>query len=124
MVILTVENGHPDCAVSDSVNINVEEVRNVFIPNIFTPNYDGTNDEFVIFASQPNVLEIESLLIYDRWGALVFEKNNFMPNDPLESWNGNHRGKPALAGVYLYVATVRFLDEEVIVYKGDVTLLR
>ena len=70
-----------NCMASDEIAIIVEKVRNVFIPNAFTPNGDNVNDVFMIFGNQ-SVSQINVLRIYDRWGELVFEKENF-PTDCL-----------------------------------------
>ena len=66
--------------------------------NIFTPNNDGTNDFFVpINLNQyPNPY----LLIFNRWGELVYENSNYQ-ND----WSGNHykSGEELKEGIYYYL---------------------
>ena len=64
------------------------------------------------------------LTIYDRWGGLVFAQNNFSPSDEMLGWDGTARGKDANAGVYVYVARIRFLDGEVVNFSGGLTLVR
>ncbi len=112
------------CFATDSIRINIDNTQKVFIPNVFSPNADGDNDFFTVFGDTPNVAEIEQLTIYDRWGGLVFEQNNFQPNNPTLGWDGTARAKALNPGVYLYVARVRFLDGEMVTYSGDVTLVR
>ncbi len=99
-------------------------MRKVFIPNAFSPNQDGSNDYFTIYGAVPNVTEIESLMIFDRWGELVFEKGAFLPNEPAIGWDGSFRGKIQERGIYTYVTKVRFLDQELVVYSGNITLIR
>jgi gliding motility-associated-like protein len=82
------------------------------IPNVFTPNGDGTNDGFVLIydGSQPFTLSI-----FDRWGVRHFQTTN-----KLEAWDGtNEKGDPLPEGVYYFVATVG--EKE---YVGTVTLVR
>jgi len=63
--------------------------------------------------------------IFDRWGALLYERTN-LPAQPAEyeGWDGTYRGKKANAGVYVYLIEVEFEDGEVLLFRGDVTLVR
>jgi gliding motility-associated-like protein len=107
----------------DDITIFVERVRPVFIPNVFSPNEDGNNDIFYIQAG-PQVTQIKSFYIYSRWGESLFEVQNFQPNDPAFGWDGTHRGREVNTGVYVFMAEVEFNDGQVLIYKGDVTLMR
>ncbi len=108
------------CMASDSINITVLEVRKVFIPSAFTPNNDGINDVFMIFASVPNVQSIKSFMVFDRWGGLIFKNENFQPNEITEGWDGLFQGKPIDPGVYTYAAEIVFIDEKVKIFSGGV----
>lgn len=68
-----------------------------FIPNVFTPNEDGLNDEFLITGISCG--ERTSLQIFNRWGQLLFETDQ--PFD--QFWDGFVNGKKAPDGVYSYV---------------------
>ncbi len=118
---LLIGNG---CSVSDSLFIEVLEVRKVYLPNVFSPNADGLNDVFTVFANTGNVQLVEELKVFNRWGALVFENKNFLPNDLQLGWNGIYKNDVVPSGVYLYTATVRFVDGEVIRYSGDVSVFK
>jgi gliding motility-associated-like protein len=111
------------CLATDSLFIQVIKSRRVYIPNAFSPNGDGINDRFAIFGQVPNVDRIEELLIVDRWGGLLFQGGDFLPNDLSSGWDGRSKGKRLPAGVYGYLAKIRFLDGEVEVYSGEVVLL-
>jgi len=121
---LTANSLETDCIASDEIYIQVLEVRKVYIPNAFSPNFDGINDRFTIFASEPNVQGIEQLIIYDRWGQKVFEQQNFPPNDISAGWDGTYKRKDIAEGVYVFFAEIRFIDDKVILYEGDITLMR
>lgn len=112
------ENG---CRASDQITVFVDKERQVYIPNGFSPNNDGQNDVFMIFAG-PDVRKIKSFLLFNRWGETLFELYNFQPNDPAYGWDGTHRGRAMNTGVYVYLAEIEFIDGEVILYKGDVLL--
>ncbi|MEL6970330.1 MAG: gliding motility-associated C-terminal domain-containing protein, partial [Bacteroidota bacterium] len=89
----------------------------------FSPNRDGVNDGFTVFGG-PGLQEIESLRIFSRWGELVFERNNIFPNDESLGWDGLFNGELVNPGVFVYIAELRFVDQEVIQAEGDVTVLR
>ncbi|MEO1257462.1 MAG: gliding motility-associated C-terminal domain-containing protein [Bacteroidota bacterium] len=120
-LIATSENG---CVTSDSIFIEVEAVRNVYIPNAFSPNGDGINDFFAVFGDVPNVQLIEELQVFDRWGGNLFSGINLAPNDVVNGWDGTARGEALQAGIYTYFAKVRFLDGAVVLYDGSVALIK
>lgn len=114
------ENG---CTVSDIIRIIVERDLNVYVPSAFSPDGDGTNDVFMIFAGQ-GVEEVESFQIFDRWGDQVFFKGPFQPNDPLYGWDGTHNGQDMNAAVFVYFAEIRLVTGERVMLEGEVLLLR
>lgn len=110
----------------DSLHVLVLEIRkrgNVYIPNAFTPNGDGVNDRFVVYAS-PEISLIRRLQIYDRWGELVFEQRDFPPNVDIYGWDGNFKGQAVNPAVFSCV--VDWVDNEgdSHVLSGDATLIR
>ncbi len=117
---LTDVNG---CTVSDLVTIFVRKDRDVFIPNVFSPNQDGNNDLFMIFAGK-DVVKVNSFQVFNRWGEPVFQRYDFPANHPAHGWNGWYRGRPCNNAVYVWFAEIEFIDGEVILYKGDVALIR
>ncbi len=113
-----------DCFVSDSIFIEVIEVRKAWFPNAFSPNGDGINDFFTVFANTSNVQMVEDFKIFDRWGGVMFERKNFLPNVLQNGWDGTSNGKPLSSGLYIYTAAIRFADEQVLKYSGDVYLAK
>ena len=67
---------------------------------------------------------IISFQVFSRWGTLVFEQNNFVPDNGLTGWNGDFRGEPLNADVFIYKAIIVFEDASTQTISGDVTLLR
>jgi len=118
-VTVTDSNG---CKAQDRITVQVEKPRNIFIPNIFKPE-TGIDPLLYVFGGR-DVEEIESFQIFDRWGDAIFEHRNFVPNDPSTGWDGSVKGSPVNPGVFVYYAVVRFIDGEVVLFKGDVTVLR
>ena len=84
-----------DCEL-DSVEFTISVSESMLlIPNVFTPNGDGANDEFrVAYRS----LKEFHCWVYNRWGHLVYEWT-----DPAKGWDGTIGGKPAAEGAYFYV---------------------
>jgi gliding motility-associated-like protein len=99
----------------------------VYIPNLFTPNNDGKNDFFTAYGGV-NVRMIRKMKIFDRWGALVFEKNNVPPNIEVLGWDGsiNTRSQSygASPAIFMYWMEIEFIDGDTEFFKGDVTLIR
>jgi gliding motility-associated-like protein len=111
------------CRITNDVTIFVANPREVFIPNAFSPNNDGTNDRLLVFAGE-DVAYVRSFLVFNRWGESVFEVYNFPPNDPAFGWDGNYRAQLYNSAVFAYFAEVEFIDGSVKLFKGDVTLIK
>jgi len=89
------------------------------VPNVFSPNGDGTNDRLELFPT-PSIDEIISYRIFDRWGAVIFQTTNIS-----DSWDGTFNGKPLPSGVYIYMIEINCeVDGSILVKSGDVTLVR
>ncbi len=123
LYIISVIDSTTGCVIRDEVLVEVDKNRNIYIPNAFTPNGDGSNDVFKIFTGN-GVREIRKLKIFDRWGELVYAAENILPNDSKMGWDGTFRGQPMNNAVFAYFVEVEFVDDVVILYKGDITLLR
>jgi len=108
------------CLVRDTVVIEPGPCcQEVFLPNAFSPNGDGRNDEFRILSSAG--IELLQFEVRNRWGMKVWETNNVR-----SSWDGNYNGKPAPgAASYHYVLRYKCLtDGQEYLKKGDVTIVR
>jgi gliding motility-associated-like protein len=120
MATLLDENG---CPATDLITISMVKPRRLFLPNVFSPNGDGSNDEFTVFAG-PEVAQIQSMQIFNRWGDLVFSRQNFQPNDPAQGWDGRFRGSLLNTNVFVFYVEAAFIDGTVEVFKGDVLLMK
>jgi len=118
---ITVESN--GCTDSDDLTLFVKKDRPVYVPNAFSPNDDGKNDVFMIFAGK-QVTKIKSFLVFDRWGETIFQYYNFPPNDPAYGWDGKHRDEQMNNAVFTWFAEIEFIDGQVELYEGDVTLMR
>jgi gliding motility-associated-like protein len=91
----------------------------LYVPSSFSPNADGINDEFK--AEGDGFVKFE-MMIFDRWGQLIFESN-----DINKGWNGKAKGGSDIAQIdsYIYVVNVRAInDKHDYTYRGVVTLIK
>jgi gliding motility-associated-like protein len=111
------------CTSSDDITIAaVCNGNNWFIPNTFSPNADGVNDIFYVRGK--GLYNIHSLRVFNRWGQTVFEKRNFMANDPAAGWDGKVNGKIADMDVYVYIVEIVCDNSNIVPYKGNIALIR
>jgi gliding motility-associated-like protein len=109
------------CPATAQVQVVVQP--HVYAPNAFSPTADNGNDRFTLFSKE--TLSVRYLRIYDRWGNLVFEQNNFTTNDASKGWDGTHRGQDLDPAVFVFMAEVEYHDDgRIITLNGDVTLLK
>lgn len=113
------------CSIIKTRTIVLDEDYDYYQPNIFTPDNNGVNDNFVIF-SQKIPGEIKEFNIFDRWGNRVFQLDQAITlptEDTKWGWDGTYNGSNVAAGVYVYYVVVETLGvtKEL---KGSVTLVR
>ncbi|NUQ24556.1 MAG: gliding motility-associated C-terminal domain-containing protein [Saprospiraceae bacterium] len=114
-------NGCPDV---DRIMVVVDREPAIYVPNAFSPyNNDGFNDRFVVYAKPNAVKKVNSLMIFNRWGELMYEVYDFPPNDPQYGWDGLHRGQMMNPAVFVYWTEVELIDGTTVLLKGDVTLM-
>jgi gliding motility-associated-like protein len=110
------------CQNNATMLIRVEKNQKVFIPNVFSPNSDGTNEFFIPYTR--NAKRIQIFRIFNRWGEMVFENKNFEPNQPNLGWDGLFKGQILKPDVFVYYLEVLFESGDVGIFKGDITLMR
>lgn len=111
------------CRIEDQIRIVVEERSRLYIPNAFSPNNDGVNDRFSLFAQSGEVQSF-TLRIFDRWGSLVFERDQMLANAVQDGWDGEVRGQEAHPGVYVYFSEITYTDGTEEIVSGEVLLIR
>jgi len=111
------------CTSRAQITLIPRIIEDIYVPTIFSPNNDGQNDFFFIGSGEGVVLNINSLLIFDRWGNLMFQKNNFSANDPSEGWDGSYNNKAVQPGVYVYQLSVETPTDNNKIITGELTLI-
>ena len=104
------------CLYNISFFVNVNEISDTVIPNIFSPNGDGFNDYFTVGLED---LASYSIMVFDRWGNRVYTSVNASI-----SWDGTFNGKDVEQGVYTFIISFRGRDGDPHFLTGDVTVIR
>lgn len=112
------------CAVEDKLNVRVKKELDVYVPNSFSPNGDGANDLFTIYARAASVRIVRRFQVFDRFGEKVFVRENFDPNEEPMGWDGRFDGQPMNPAVFVWIAEIEFIDGRVELLYGDVTLMK
>ena len=95
-LLLTDANG---CTVSDSLTLRVKTAEGIYVPIVLAPNGSMHNQRFTVYAAAGTVERVGWLRVYDRWGGLVFERRELIPNDESAGWDGTWRGQRVQPGV-------------------------
>lgn len=114
------------CTAVDSLTLTVLPRLDVYGPNVFVQDVSNNdeNNHFTIYTSKSATM-VRRLMIFDRWGELVFSRKDLLPGDRDLRWDGtDFRGKAMDTGVFVWVAEVEFTDGQARVFSGDVTLLQ
>jgi gliding motility-associated-like protein len=108
----------PDgCVGIDTVTIFVEPKTIINVPNAFSPNGDGINDEILVITH--DVSELLEYSIYNRWGEQIFTTT-----DLGKGWNGQVEGEDADIGTYVYIVRAIGFDDVERLVRGNITLVR
>jgi gliding motility-associated-like protein len=111
------------CMSKDVINVYATCTKeNIFIPNTFSPNGDGLNEVF--YPRGRGLQKIKAFKVFNRWGQLLFVKENFFANDISKGWNGTNDGSYVTPDVYVYMIDLVCENGNIITLKGDVTLVR
>lgn len=105
-----------ECFDTTSKEIKVGSNNNIYIPNAFTPNGNGYNEEFKIIYLNSKSATIN---IYNKWGNLIYASN-----DITKGWDGNFEGSPCPVEVYYYLINYINSNNELKEIKGNFTLIR
>jgi len=112
-VVVANSNG---CSTQDSISISVLKGGAIIIPNAFSPNGDGVNDVFRVVGR--NITQV-SVVVYNRWGQEIFASK-----DLNIGWNGMYKDTQAELGVYAYIVEAVYTNGDIVIKKGNLTLIR
>jgi gliding motility-associated-like protein len=113
--IIAYEGGNSN-AVSQSNDIFLIQRPLIHVPNAFTPNSDGINDDWGI---QPVFVKDYSIEVFNRWGERIYESRN-----KLDQWDGIFRKRKPQENVFVYIITFTGWDDSTHHRKGTITLIK
>jgi gliding motility-associated-like protein len=90
--------------------------KDVFVPNVFTPNGDGKNEVLLVYGNYITKLDMR---VFNQWGEQLFATDT-----KSKGWDGTHKGKPQPTGVYVYVLEASLTDGRTVKSKGYINLMR
>lgn len=96
--------------------IKQTDCQGIYIPDAFSPNGDGMNDSFFVFINEPKTF---NLLIYDRWGALIFSSSDYQVG-----WDGKYNGKLLPSGIYIYKFSALTFGNKKINRNGTISIIK
>jgi gliding motility-associated-like protein len=108
------------CRYDTTWLVSVDRQNSIYIPNAFSPNGDGVNDEFRVFPGL-GVVAVLELVLFDRWGNRIFQSDNCGASC---SWSGMIRGQVAPPEFYTYAIRIEYIDGTVRWLSGEVQLLK
>jgi gliding motility-associated-like protein len=106
------------CTASNSISVEVNSADNIFVPNVFTPNNDGSNDVFELRGDMGGIIYL-NFSVFNRWGEQVFETS-----DPHFKWDGVYKSEILQQGVYIYRMKIVFMSGNSLDNTGSITILR
>jgi len=112
------------CEVSDKIFLKaiIDDDVEIYIPNVFTPDGDGTNETFFVSSDIENAKY--SMHIFDRWGELLYFADDLKFNDSTKGWDGLFKGKKLNTAVFVYMITIKYDNsEKKDVRSGDLLLV-
>ena len=111
------------CSDTDTLSIKTFcESAQVFVPNAFTPDGDGIND--IAMVRGKGIVTVKTFRIFNRWGEVVFERNNFPPNETRHGWDGKVKGVIGGPDVFVYTAEVVCENGTTYTYKGNISIIK
>lgn len=94
-----------------------------YVPNVFSPDGDGLNDVFFVQTNE-EIRSVSAMRVFDRWGDVLFERFDALPNDPSAGWDGTFHGQPMNPDVFVYWIEVVTVKDVKMILAGDVTIVR
>ena len=112
------------CLAQRTVNVTVDRSIRSYMPNVFSPNFDGINDYWGVYPDAQGIDGIVRVVIYDRWGGVIFSDSDIPSEMADRLWDGKSGGLEAPAGVYTYAIQYLRPDGTTQYASGSITLLR
>jgi gliding motility-associated-like protein len=115
------------CVTVDTLRVNVinsttDIKSDLYVPNAWSPNKDGKNDELYPFLI--NIKVLKYFRVFNRWGQLMFEIKDYTPSGHLKGWDGLWKGVEQPMDVYTWTVEATGVDGKYYKKAGNAMLLR
>jgi gliding motility-associated-like protein len=90
---------HNGCISGDTtfINAGIRQIGRIIVPNAFTPNGDGLNDDFLVYTNLDVKFQFR-MLVFNKWGQQLFESNDIM-----KGWDGTFKGEECQPDLYTWI---------------------
>ncbi|MBK7795237.1 MAG: gliding motility-associated C-terminal domain-containing protein [Saprospiraceae bacterium] len=102
----------------------IEDDIEIYAPNVIHPGSGIATNKYFYLITSGEIDRIEYLNIYDRWGELVWAKENFGANIPELGWDGSFRAEQMNPAVFVWIAEIRLKNGKQLTLHGDLTVLQ
>ncbi len=103
---------------TDTLRSNFDLSIHLLLPNAFSPNGDGNNENFNLVYK--GIESLEQFVIFNRWGEKIFDAGGNLDT----GWDGTYKGTNQPLGVYVYYVKAKTYEGEEMAISGKVTLIR
>ena len=110
------------CTLTQTVVVPLNCANRLYLPTAFSPNDDRINDALTVHFAFSS-LTVSQFTVYDRWGAIVYNRANFVLSNGEPVWDGQVNGQAAPTGVYGYQLDAQFPDGTQTSRRESVTLV-
>lgn len=124
-VTLTINSGPPDnCQDVYVMTVNAIQPSSLVVPNVFTPNGDGINEQFSI---ESEGIKSITIMIFNRWGKKMHETSAAPFTESMETkdvWDGTTNGGAKCAdGTYFYIIDAEGYDKKIYHLQGTINII-
>jgi gliding motility-associated-like protein len=112
------------CYGRTAIRVTVNKTRGIYVPTGFSPDGNAINDLLMVHGNGEQINNIRVFRVFDRWGELMYEDQNFKVNDASRGWDGRFRGKNCDPAVFVWYVEAEFLDGYIETATGNTTLVR
>ncbi len=105
------------CSFTDTLLVRVFSEKQIFVPDLFSPNGDGKNDRLTPIFSGIN--RLKTFRVFNRWGQIVFQTSKIG-----DGWDGTLRGTNQPVETYTWMVEALDVDDQIITKTGTVILVR
>ena len=114
LIVITSAAG---CITVDTQLVRIFKEKEIYVPNGFSPNNDGSNDKLIPILV--GISELKYFRVYDRWGQIVYETKQAG-----QGWDGYYKGAKQPMDTYNWIAEAIDIDGNVLKRSGATLLLR